>query len=234
MAGISGTGFNFGSIGNVGLYAKQLVKSYSARAAAQANKSDSYTSVISKTVGNNQKFVTTNAANLKSLKTTASSLERAARGLSGSAGSEDLVKAAENFASSYNRTIQHLTTGGADGAGVERALGYVTDNRLTASSAARYGGYAASRLADMGISIDEDGAMQIDAEKLQKAAADNPNGVRNMLTGYNSIADVTQRNADRAMRVPAATYTDFSRMQARDSLLDAMLPQVGGLFDIFA
>lgn len=235
MAGIYGSSFNFGAVGNVGLYAKQLVNSYMAKAkGASAKGNDSYTSVISNTVGNNQKFVSTNTANLKSLKTTASSLERAANGLGSSTKGDDLVKAAQNFASSYNRTIGHLTSGGADGVGVERALGYVADNRLTASSASRYGGYAASRMADMGITIDDDGNMQVDAEKLQKAASENPNGVKNMLTGYNSIADVTQKNADKAMRIPAATYTDFSRMQARDSLLDALLPQVGGMFDLFA
>ena len=234
MAGMSGIGFNFGAIGNVGLYAKQLVNSYTAKAKAASSSNDSYSSVISKTVSNSQKFTSTNSANLKSLKTTASSLEKSARTLGSSSSADDLVKAAQSFASSYNRTISHLTSGAADGTGVDKALSYVTDNRLTASSASRYGGYQATRLADMGISIDEDGAMQIDADKLRKAASENPNGVRNVLAGYNTITDVTQRNADKALRVPAATYTDFSRMEAQDSLISAMLPKVGGLFDILA
>lgn len=235
MAGISGSSFNFGSIGNVGLYAKQLVNSYTAKAKASTSaKNDSYSNVISNTVSNSQKFVSTNTANLKSLKTTASSLERAATSLGSKGNADDLVKAAQNFASSYNRTISHLTSGAADGAGVDRALGLVADNRMTASSASRYGGYAAARMSDMGISIDDDGNMQVDAEKLKKAATENPNSVKNMLTGYNNIAQVTQNNADKALRIPAATYTDFSRMQASDSLLDALLPRVGGLFDLLA
>lgn len=233
MAGISGSSFNFGAIGNVGLYAKQLVKSYTAKAKASAN-TDDYTSVISRTVGNSQKFVSTNTANLKSLKTSASSLERAAQGLGSTTKAEDMVTAAQNFASSYNRTVGHLTSGGADGAGVERALGYVADNRMTAGSASRYGGYAAARMANMGISIDDDGNMQVDAEKLKKAINENPNSVKNQLTGYNNIARITQQNADKAMRIPAATYTDFSNMQATDSLLGALMPQVGSIFDLLA
>lgn len=236
MASISGsTGFNFGAIGNVGLYAKQLVNSYTAKAKAssQANN-DSYASVISKTVSNSQQFTSKNTANLKSLKTTAASLESAARGINGKNGADNLVKAAESFANAYNNTVKHLTSGGADGSGVEKALGYVSDNRLTNSSASRYGSYAANRMANMGIMIDEDGNMQVDAEKLKKAAAESPATVKNMLTGYGSIADVTQRNADKAMRIPTATYTDFSNMQARDSLLDALLPKVGSMFDLLA
>lgn len=234
MASISGNfGFNFGAIGNVGLYAKQLVNSYSAKAKASAALGNAE-NTIANTVSRNAKFAATNVGNLKSLKTTASSLEQAARNISGKNGADGLVKAAENFASAYNRTMGHLVSGGADGAGVEKAIKLVADNGMTASSMANRGTYAAVRMANMGISVDEDGNMQIDAEKLKAAAEQSPATVKSMLTGYGSIAETTMQNADKAMRIPAATYTDFSQMQVSNSLLDMMLPKTGALFDFFA
>ncbi|MBD5559205.1 MAG: flagellar filament capping protein FliD [Clostridia bacterium] len=233
MAVSGNFGFNFGAIGNVGMYARQLVNSYSARAKASVaggNADDT----IKSTVASNAKFAATNTSNLKSLKTTASSLERAARNVSANGGADDLVKAAEGFASAYNRTMGHLVSGAATGAGVSRAISLVGDNGMTAGSIANRGTYASARMAGMGITIDEDGNMQVDAEKLKQAAADSPASVKSMLTGYGSIAETTMQNADKAMRIPAATYTDFSQMQVSNSLLDALLPKTGALFDFFA
>lgn len=233
MTGIN-TGFNFASIGNVGLYAKQLVNSYSA--AAKASSSTTALDTISSTATSNAKFAATNTANLKSLKTTASSLEQAARNVTSSSGQDALVSAAENFASAYNRTMGHLTSGGATGAGVDRAIGYVGDNGMTAMSIANRGGYAyaSARMANMGITIDDDGKMQVDAGKLKQAATESPATVKSMLVGYGSISETTMQNADKAMRIPAATYTDFSQMKVSDSLLSALLPTTGSLFDFYA
>lgn len=234
MAGINGNyGFNFGAIGNVGLYAKQLVNAYSAKAKASAAAGNAADTVAS-TVASNAKFTAANTANLKSLKTTASSLEQAARNVTGKNGADNLVKAAENFAASYNRTMGHLVSGGANGAGVEKAVQLVADNGMTASSMANRGTYAAARMANMGISIDDNGNMQVDAEKLKAAVEKSPATVKSMLAGYGSIAETTMRNADKAMRIPAATYTDFSQMQVSNSLLDALLPKTGALFDFYA
>lgn len=238
MAGLS-TGFNFASIGNVGLYAKQLVNSYSAAAKASSTRAGSPQSAldtIASTAAANAKFTATNTANLKSLKTTAGSLEQAARNITNSSGQDALVSAAENFASAYNRTMGHLTGGGADGAGVSKAIGYVGNNGMTAMSIAGRGGYAytSQRMANMGITIDENGQMQVDAEKLKGAAQESPATVKSMLVGYGSISETTMQNADRAMRIPAATYTDFSQMQVSDSLLGALLPAAGSLFDFYA
>lgn len=237
MAGISGNyGFNFGAIGNVGLYARQLVKSYSASAKAGSvlGKLGTAEDTIASTVSRSAKFAATNTVNLKSLKSTAGSLEQAARNVTGKNGADGLVKAAQNFASAYNRTMSHLVSGEADGAGVDRAVRLVADNGMTASSMATRGTYAAARMANMGVSIDDDGMMQIDAEKLKAAAESSPATVRSMLTGYGSIAETTMQNADKAMRIPAATYTDFSQMQVSNSLLDALLPKTGALFDFLA
>ena len=238
MAGLN-TGFNFASIGNVGLYAKQLVNSYSAAAkasSAQVGSSNTALDTIANTATANAKFAATNTANLKSLKTTAGSLEQAARNVTSSSGQDALVSAAENFASAYNRTMGHLTSGAADGSGVSKAIGYVGDNGMTAMSIANRGGYAygSARMASMGITIDDDGLMQVDAEKLKAAATQSPATVKSMLVGYGSISETTMQNADKAMRIPAATYTDFSQMQVTDSLLGALLPKTGTLFDFFA
>lgn len=142
-----------------------------------------------------------------------------------------LVKAAENFATAYNATISHLMSGSANGAGVEKALSLISDNRMTAGSMATYGGYAGARLSAMGLSIDQDGMMQVDAEKLTKAVQENPSLVQSALSGYGSLTDTTSSNADRAMRIPSATYTDFSKMQVQNSLISMLMPQTGFLFD---
>lgn len=96
---------------------------------------------------------------------------------------------------------------------------------------AGYGTYAAHRLSALGMSIDENGMMTIDAQKLADAAAKSPANVKSMLTGYGSITEMTQNNASEAMRIPAATYTDFSNMKVSDSVIDMLLPKTGFLFD---
>ncbi|MGI6153015.1 MAG: flagellar filament capping protein FliD [Christensenellaceae bacterium] len=142
-----------------------------------------------------------------------------------------LVSAAQNFASAYNTAVSHLMSGKADGAGVERALSLVADNRMTAMSIANYGGGAAGRLSAMGISIDEDGKMAVDAEALTKAAQENPLSVQNALSGYGSLSDTTTNNVTQALRIPTATYTDFSKMKVSNSLIDMLMPKTGSLFD---
>jgi len=142
-----------------------------------------------------------------------------------------VVAAAQNFATAYNATISHLMSGSANGAGVQKALNLISDNRMTAGSIASYGGYAGARLSAMGISIDQDGMMQVDTEKLTQAVQKSPGTVQSALSGYGSLTDTTSNNADRAMRIPSATYTDFSKMQVQNSLINMLMPQTGFLFD---
>ncbi|MDL2236624.1 flagellar filament capping protein FliD [Christensenellaceae bacterium OttesenSCG-928-K19] len=143
-----------------------------------------------------------------------------------------VVDAAKTFASAYNQAVSHLMSGSADGAGVTRALGLVANNGMTAMSIASYGGHAASRLSSMGISIDDEGMMQVDSKKLTAAVQESPASVREALAGYGGVASTAANNADQAMRIPAATYTNFSNMQVQSSLLDALMPSTGFLFDI--
>lgn len=142
-----------------------------------------------------------------------------------------VVAAAQNFASAYNLTVSHLVNGGASGAGATRALGLVTDNRMTAGSMASYGGATGARLSAMGISVDQDGNMQVDEKKLTAAVQENSGIVKDALAGYNSLADTTQARADEAMRIPTATYTNFSNMQVQSSLINMLMPGTGSLFD---
>ncbi len=142
-----------------------------------------------------------------------------------------LVSAAQDFADAYNRTVSHLMSGGADGAGVTRALNLVADNRMTQMSMGNYGSYAAARLSSMGISIDGEGLMQVDAEKLTNAVKESPSSVQSALSGYGSVTEATRDNAAKAMNIPAATYTNFSNMGVQNSLISALMPKAGSMFD---
>lgn len=151
------------------------------------------------------------------------------------ADSSKLVDAAKNFASAYNRTMSHLMSGSASGAGVTRALNLVADNRMTAMSIGNYGGHAASTLESMGISIDDNGMMQIDEDKLASAVQKSPNSVKDALAGYGGLATQTMDNVEQALRIPAATYMDFSSMGVESSLVSALMgssSSTGSLFDI--
>lgn len=143
----------------------------------------------------------------------------------------NIVKAAQNFANAYNTAMSHLMSGSADGVGVTKALDLIGNNRMTAMSAANYGTYASSRLNSMGISIDENGKMQIDAEKMTKAVKESPSVVQNALSGYGGLAESTRQNAEAAMRIPGAQYTNFSNMGVQNSLISALMPSTGSLFD---
>lgn len=142
-----------------------------------------------------------------------------------------VVSAAQNFASAYNTAMSHLMSGAADGAGVSKALNLIGNNRMTAMSASNYGTYASSRLGSMGISIDSDGKMQIDAEKLTKAVKESPSLVQSALSGYGGLAESTRQNAEAAMRIPGAQYVNFSNMKVENSLISSLLPSTGSLFD---
>jgi flagellar capping protein FliD len=176
-------------------------------------------------------FASQNITNLKLLKSAAIALNRAAQGLGTYSTEQDLVSAAQNFATAYNKTVSLLTSGTADGEGVTQALELVADNRMTSFSMNRYGSYTANRMATLGISIDQEGMMQVDSQKLSDAAAQSPATVKSMLSGYGSLSEVTETNASEAMRIPISTYTDFSNMQVSNSLIDMLLPQKGFLFD---
>ncbi len=234
IGSVSGSSYDLNAIGNVGQYASNLVKTYmtSAKTGAASGGAGTYQDTIEKTTGDTLRFAQENVSNLKNMKGAAASLENAARGLGAGASAEDVAKAAENFASAYNKTVSYLSSGAADGAGAQKALSLVADNRMTESSAAKYGGYAASRLQTMGISIDKDGKMQVDHKKLIATAEERPTAVKAMLSGRGSVAETMQENADKAMRIPAATYTDFSKMKVSDSLISMLMPGRGFLFDI--
>jgi flagellar hook-associated protein 2 len=143
-----------------------------------------------------------------------------------------LVDAAQAFANAYNSTVSHLASGSASGAGVTRALNLVANNRMTQMSVGSYGGYASSRLSAMGITINEDGQMGVDADKLTKAVKDSPATVKSTLSGYGGLAETARDNASKAMSIPAATYTNFSNMGVESSLISALMPKTGSMFDI--
>lgn len=232
MMGVSST-YDFSSIGNVGLYASNIVKNYMAasKSSSALQQDNSFASVTNNAVKNTTAFASQNISNLRLLKSAASGLSSTAHGLGSYSSGQDLVASAQNFASAYNKTVSFLTSGLADGEGVSKALSLVADNRMTELSMASYGTYAAHRLSALGMSIDENGMMTIDAQKLADAAAKSPANVKSMLTGYGSITEMTQNNASEAMRIPAATYTDFSNMKVSDSVIDMLLPKTGFLFD---
>ncbi len=235
MIGAAGGSYNLNAIGNVGLYAANVTKEYMATHSAENGKTahtgmaqDVIDTVTKNTVG----FARENTKNLTGLKSAAATLESAARGLGTGESSDDVIKAAQDFAQAYNKTVSFLTSGAADGAGVTKALGLVADNRLTQGSIGHYGSYAANRLGAMGISIDKDGMMQVDSAKLKSAAENSPASVSAALSGYGSVTDTTQSNADKAMRIPTATYTDFSKTKINNSLISQLMPNAGFLFDI--
>ncbi len=142
-----------------------------------------------------------------------------------------LIRAAEEFASAYNSSVNQLASGAASSPGGNKALDLITDNRMTASSIGKYGGYAAARLSAMGITIDGNGAMQIDADKLTDAVAKSPSTVKSALAGYGGLAERTSYNAAQAMRIPQASYLNFGSLGSQNSLLSALMPQSGSLFD---
>lgn len=143
-----------------------------------------------------------------------------------------VVSAANNFAAAYNNAMSYLTSGNSNGAGVSRALSLIANNRMTAMSVSNYGGGASSRLANMGITIDDQGKMQVDSKKLTAAAQKSPSSVQSALTGMGGLADTTRQNAEQALRIPKAQYTDFSKMGAENSLINAMMPKAGSIFDM--
>ncbi len=92
-------------------------------------------------------------------------------------------------------------------------------------------GIGLSRLSAMGLSVDESGNMQIDEEKMQSAVTVSPNAVRGALSGYGSVTQNIEQGADEAMSLPSASYADFSNARMENSLLSALMPQSGFLFD---
>lgn len=143
----------------------------------------------------------------------------------GGTDASKVVAAAKDFAAAYNKTISHLMSGSADSIGAKKALNLISDNRYS-------DGYASSRLSSMGISIDKNGRMQVDEDKLTQAVQKSPASVQSALSGYGSLADSTGRNADRAMRMPSASYTNLSTMQSGNSLMSMFMPKTGFLFDL--
>lgn len=233
MIGAANGSYNLNAIGNVGQYASGLVKSQMASAeTGTTTGTGNYQDTISKTTGNTLKAAKESVSNLKSMKATAATLQNSAQGLGTTTSAEELASAAENFAAAYNKTVSYLASGVADGQGAQKALNLVADNRMTQGSMGNYGSYAANRLSTMGISIDQDGMMQVDHKKLVSAAKENASVVTSMLSGRGSVTDTMQTNADKAMRIPAATYTDFSKMKVSDSLISQLMPGTGFLFDI--
>ena len=225
--------YDLSKIGNVGLYAANMVKNYMAatKSPVGMQQDNSFATVTSNTVKNTSMFAGQNIENLRFLKSAASALNSAARGLGSYSSEQDLISVAQNFASAYNKTVSYLTSGLADGEGVSKALNLVADNRMTEFSMAHYGTYAAHRLSSIGMAIDDTGMMNIDAQKLTAAVEKSPANVKSTLTGYGSITEVTEANVSEAMRIPVAAYTDFSNMEVSNSLIDMLLPKAGFLFD---
>lgn len=137
--------------------------------------------------------------------------------LSPAVDTSGIVSAAQNFVQSFNTAVSYLSSR-QDSAGGSRALSMLTGNGL-------------SRLGAVGIGMDEEGKLTLDKDKLEKAAEENPNSVKNLLSGYGSSVDSVERGADRAMRVPNATYTDFSQMRVQNNLVNLLMPS-GSLFDV--
>ncbi|HBU12479.1 MAG TPA: hypothetical protein DEB31_07050 [Clostridiales bacterium] len=244
IGSIGSSSFDFSSIGSVHQYATNLVKNYmadnggdSGGASSTGASADLVSGFVNNAQGttnavvkNTAAFSKQNAANLNRLKSAASALGNAARSAK-DGNAQKIVNAAQAFASAYNSSVDHLMNGSADGAGVQKALSYIADNRMTRMSAASFGGGAASRLQSLGISIDDDGMMQVDAKKLTAAFEKSPASVESALSGYGSLSDTTQNNVDKALRIPSATYTDFSKMQVKNSLVDSLFRASGSLFD---
>lgn len=137
-----------------------------------------------------------------------------------------VVSAAVSFAQSYNSAVKHLASNTGNGAGSARALGMI-------DGVGRVDDRTYARLSSMGITIDEEG-MKVDENKLTKAVQENPSSVKSTLGGYGGVAEKVERGASEAMRVPAATYTDFSKMKVSNSLIDSLLPKQSGLlFDLY-
>lgn len=138
--------------------------------------------------------------------------------------SSGLVSAARSFAASYNTAVSYLAQNPNGGTGSMRALNMI-------GGAGNMASMGLSRLSAMGIGIDADGKMQVDAEKMQSAVAISPNSVRSALSGYGSVTDNIGQGADEAMSLPSASYTDFSSMRVENSLINTLMPQSGFLFD---
>ncbi len=137
-----------------------------------------------------------------------------------------IVAAAEQFAKSYNKAVEYLAKNPGGGKGTDRALAMI--DGMGAS-----GDRTLARLSSMGITIGEKG-MQVDTAKLTKAVQENPSSVKSTLGGYGGVAEKVERGAADAMRIPAATYTDFSKMQIQSGLLNSLMPQSAGfLFDLY-
>lgn len=127
---------------------------------------------------------------------------------------ENLVSAAADFVDAYNTAVSWLSSKTGSGAGVSKALNMISNAGL-------------SRLSSVGITMDSSGKLSLDGEKLAKAAQSNPSSVKSML----SVSERVSSGAGSAMRIPAATYTDFSSMRVSNSLIDMLMPSTGSLFD---
>ncbi len=140
--------------------------------------------------------------------------------------SSGVVAAAEQFAKSYNTAVEYLAKNPGGGKGTDRALAMI-------DGVGSSGDRTLARLSSIGITIGEKG-MQVDTAKLTKAVQENPSSVKSTLGGYGGVAEKVERGAASAMRIPAATYTDFSKMQVQSGLLSSLMPQSSGfLFDLY-
>jgi len=137
-----------------------------------------------------------------------------------------VVSAMQDFAQAYNNAVSHLGSGA--GQGSHNALDMINGmNKLSDNETAR--------LTAMGIRMDSENGLTVDAGKLTNAVRESPGVVKSALSGRDGVSASIEQGADRAMRIPTANYADFSSLLddaiQNTSLISMMLPQPGFLID---
>ena len=149
-------------------------------------------------------FLDNYTKNLKTLEQSASSIRGANldKLLYDSSGSitdktiKSTVDATQKFVDQYNSTLKYLNDNAERGPGTMKQLGRMVQDPAPASS-----------MAMIGLSVNKDGTLALDQDKMtaafKDAGASNQRLFRDILGGYGGVADSTMKNAQYGLNTSA-------------------------------
>lgn len=136
------------------------------------------------------------------------------------ATAEDVKKAAQSFADAYNNANKAINTAIKGDGKVSGALGDDGRARLAGNDLKKIvvGGNNSANLKNIGININQDGSMSVDAKAFQNAMQANPNAVKDTLARIGGQAEqVSKKELSSSGNVGSAVNTLNSRAKSLET-----------------
>ncbi len=126
--------------------------------------------------------------------------------------SDKVASAVSDLVESYNNAVNFLKDNADHGSGVSRQL-----RQLEGSLG------STSRLDRLGLSVQEDGTLALDEEKLTQSLKKEPELTKNLISGTNGIAQNMFSRASGAMRTNAQSLVEYDLQEyEQESLFDPL------------